>query len=1005
MMWTLQLVLGFLFILNGSSVFAETNVYYDDDFVTDSIPEYTVNYTQTDGGVGQLLYDSTGQRALVKTGDNVGLALSHSVIPTNSGTFSIDFLPTKKYPTGGILDLKLSQDENNYYRLYVTDGYAAGLLIKYVNGVRVDSSNFVQGYSQNNSYVITVDFSPEATTVKAFGQVVKINANLSNIQVNSFSIDLSQQDAYLDNIHLENVNLASQPPDAINDEASTHTDTPVVIDVLANDTDPNDDIDPATVIIVTNAANGSTVVSGDGRITYAPFAGYAGGDSFTYTVADSSGLRSNQATVNLTVSDQAIYFGDDFSVNSISEYTVKNTQTDGGVGQLSYDSTGQRALVKTGDNVGLALSHSVSPTNSGTFSVDFLPTKKYPTGGILNLKLSQDQNNYYQVYVTDGYAAGLLIKYVNGVRVDSSNFVQGYSQNNSYVITVDFSPEATTVKAFGQVVKINANLSNIQVNSFSIELSQQDAYLDNIYLEKVILASQPPDAINDEASTHTDTPVVIDVLANDTDPNDDIDPATVIIATNAANGSTVVGGDGRITYTPFAGYAGGDSFTYTVADSSGLRSNQATVNLTVSDQAIYFGDDFSVNSISEYTVKNTQTDGGVGQLSYDSTGQRALVKTGDNVGLALSHSVSPTNSGTFSVDFLPTKKYPTGGILNLKLSQDQNNYYQVYVTDGYAAGLLIKYVNGVRVDSSNFVQGYSQNNSYVITVDFSPEATTVKAFGQVVKINANLSNIQVNSFSIELSQQDAYLDNIYLEKVILAGQPPDAINDEASTHTDTPVVIDVLANDTDPNDDIDPATVIIATNAANGSTVVGGDGRITYTPFAGYAGGDSFTYTVADSSGLRSNQATVNLTVSDQAIYFGDDFSVNSISEYTVKNTQTDGGVGQLLYDSTGQRALVKTGDNVGLALSHSVSPTNSGTFSVDFLPTKKYPAGGILNLKLSQDQNNYYQVYVTDGYAAGLLIKYVNGVRVDSSNFVQGYSQNNSYAITVDFSPEVTIS
>ena len=312
--------------------------------------------------------------------------------------------------------------------------------------------------------------------------------------------------------------------------------------------------------------------------------------------------------------------------------------------------------------------------------------------------------------------------------------------------------------------------------------------MDNIYLEKVILASQPPDAINDEASTHTDTPVVIDVLANDTDPNDDIDPATVIIATNAANGSTVVGGDGRITYTPFAGYAGGDSFTYTVADSSGLRSNQATVNLTVSDQTTFFSDDFvSSGSISGYTVTYTQLDGGVGQLLYDSAGQRALVKTGDNVGLALSRSITPSSSGTFSVDFLPIKKYPAGGILNLKLSQDQNNYYQVYVTDGYAAGSVRKYVNGIRVDSSNFVQGYSQNNSYGITIHFSPKATIVEAFGQIVIIEQDVSNILINSFSIDLSQQDAYLDNISLE----SGGPYVLITSPASydlqTTTDLPV--------------------------------------------------------------------------------------------------------------------------------------------------------------------------------------------------------------------------
>ncbi len=171
-----------------------------DDFSTDTTGNYTVTNTWTDGAFGSFLYDSAGQRAQVLTGDNVGLQFSHSLSPIDTGTFSIDFLPTAKYPSGGYFILFLRQDANNYYLLRNTDGYGPGIIRKYVGGVIVDSANFSIGYSQNNYYSITIDFSPGQTTVNAFGETLTINTDSSSIMVNSYEIDTHQQDAYFDNI-------------------------------------------------------------------------------------------------------------------------------------------------------------------------------------------------------------------------------------------------------------------------------------------------------------------------------------------------------------------------------------------------------------------------------------------------------------------------------------------------------------------------------------------------------------------------------------------------------------------------------------------------------------------------------------------------------------------------------------------------------------------------------------------------------------------------------------
>ena len=90
----------------------------------------------------------------------------------------------------------------------------------------------------------------------------------------------------------------NQAPDAVNDVASTTRDTPRVINVIANDTDP--DGDALSVTGVSNPPHGSAVPNGDGTITYTPDPGFTGTDTFEYTISDGHG-HSDTATVTVFV--------------------------------------------------------------------------------------------------------------------------------------------------------------------------------------------------------------------------------------------------------------------------------------------------------------------------------------------------------------------------------------------------------------------------------------------------------------------------------------------------------------------------------------------------------------------------------------------------------------------------------------------------------------------------------------------------------------------------------
>jgi gliding motility-associated-like protein len=92
------------------------------------------------------------------------------------------------------------------------------------------------------------------------------------------------------------------PPIATNDAASTPKNTAVVIPVLNNDTDVNGDIDPATVTVVSQSPGAvitKNAVTGD--ITYTPKIGFAGEDTFYYTVKDLENGVSNIAKVTVQV--------------------------------------------------------------------------------------------------------------------------------------------------------------------------------------------------------------------------------------------------------------------------------------------------------------------------------------------------------------------------------------------------------------------------------------------------------------------------------------------------------------------------------------------------------------------------------------------------------------------------------------------------------------------------------------------------------------------------------
>ncbi|MCP4206981.1 MAG: tandem-95 repeat protein, partial [Shimia sp.] len=139
--------------------------------------------------------------------------------------------------------------------------------------------------------------------------------------------------------------------------------------------------------------------------------------------------------------------------------------------------------------------------------------------------------------------------------------------------------------------------------------------------------ADPPLANDDSASTSEYTPVTINVATNDTDPEGDLDPNSVVTFSSPGFGTTLDNGNGTITYTPDPGFTGSDSFDYQICD-TGLLCDTATVNITVDSDQIIHVSSSSGGSVGGVDFKDEDI------LSFDtSTGVWSMFFDGSDVGL------------------------------------------------------------------------------------------------------------------------------------------------------------------------------------------------------------------------------------------------------------------------------------------------------------------------------------------------------------------------------------
>ncbi len=379
------------------------------------------------------------------------------------------------------------------------------------------------------------------------------------------------------------VDAVNDAPVANGDAETTGEEVPVNVDVLGNDSDVDGDV--LVVDAVTQPANGSVVVEADGTVTYTPDPDFNGVDTFTYDVCDPDGL-CDTATVTVTVNS----VNDAPVANDDTATTDEDTAVDIDVLANDSDIDGDTLVVD-----------AVTQPANGSVVVDADGTVTYTP----NPDFNGTDTFTYTVCDPDGLCdtatVTVTVDPVNDAPVandDADSTEQGFAVtvpvlNNdldvddgidSGSVTVTTTPGNGTavVEADGTITYTPA-LDFTGTDTFEYQVCDFAGLCDTAVVTVLVTDNTAPDLVDDSAATPEDTPVSVDVLVNDSDP--DGDPLITDSVTQPANGSVVIETDGTVTYTPDPDFNGTDTFTYTACD-DGVPPNCSTATVTVTVDAV-----------------------------------------------------------------------------------------------------------------------------------------------------------------------------------------------------------------------------------------------------------------------------------------------------------------------------------------------------------------------------------------------------------------------------------
>jgi len=641
----------------------------------------------------------------------------------------------------------------------------------------------------------------------------------------------------------------SLPPVAENDFGTTPTGVPTMIDLLANDYDVDGIIIPSTTSVVSSASHGTTSInSTTGAAIYTPTAGYVGSDTFIYEVCDNDGLCDTAvATITIT-GGQCVVAYDDY------DSTPKNTPVDIDILDNDYDPNGvvdpSSASVTSNPSNGTVSVDPVTGLATYTPATDFVGTDTFTyeicggEGGTGNTQVNTCQASKTPIC----HATGSVSNPYTFLCVNASS-IDGVGANDHTQHPGDIIPIGD-VDGDGDTDVDDCNAAGGPCCDTAVVT--------------VDVTALPPVAQDDSAVTEENTPVDIDLLDNDYDPDGSLVPSTTVVTSNPSHGSVTINpANGVATYTPNTGFSGTDSFVYEVCDNDGL-CDTATVIIGIDANAPPIANDdyetteentpvvidilFNDEDIDGYLVPST-----VAILIGPSNGSVAINTTNGEVTYTPDYQFTGTDTFVYQVCD------NDGACDDALVTIDIVSNFPPVANDDYEITNFETPVIVDLLDNDFDTDGVLDPATTTVLTSPSNGGVTINPADGAATYTPAVGFYGTDTFTYEVCDEDGACDDALV--TIDVNGPPTANDDSETTLSETPVLIDVLANDTDPEDNIDPTSVTVTSFPTDGFVTVNPiTGINTYLPDPGFYGVDTYVYQVCDTQGL-CDTATVTITV------------------------------------------------------------------------------------------------------------------------------------------------
>ena len=426
--------------------------------------------------------------------------------------------------------------------------------------------------------------SPGTMTQTATGWSFAPDANGGLVSTFSYTIDDGNGGTALSQVHFWVDNSA---PVAAGDVVMVDEDPPTVIDVLANDSDP--DGDTLTVSGLGSPSAGTVELLASGSVLYTPDLDVNGTDSFSYNVTDGKGTESAgvvsinifpindaprvSADIAITLEDHAIEIpvlandfdpeGDNMTVSLPTAAAFAGTATlmPGGVVLFTPFPDSAQGLA---DNFIYIVTDTHGASSTGIISIQVIPVNDQPMAGPDSAVMLEDNSTTINVLINDSDVDNDLLRVTSvDIPADFPVVVQ-WSMHG--LVTVTPEPNFHTI------------------GSLSFTYTVSDGFLTDVGTVGVLVIAQndSPVAIDDLGNDLLeDGSLIIDVLANDSDVDGDV--LQIAALSSGQLGSTTLLTDGTVLYVADPDANGLDSFTYTITDNAG---GQATATVEIAIEAV-----------------------------------------------------------------------------------------------------------------------------------------------------------------------------------------------------------------------------------------------------------------------------------------------------------------------------------------------------------------------------------------------------------------------------------